>query len=214
MKFIRIYKDFFNDLPSNTIYLTPDEFRLYLVIEQQQRILGECYYINLSMTLLLMRKNEHQRSKRELEIDIQSLYNKDIYSLIEKKGQNYILERGNTIRDRKFEKMPLSEVKNVIAQTRNKNSLIYLYTLIWIKEKKDLGVIISQDSLADIMGVSRRSMVRYLSELEERQLISHNRTNKYQNFKNYYRTHGYIEESVEPTLEEQHNQKIIRAFGK
>lgn len=175
--YIRVYNSFVNSKEGqNEYHLTTDELEVYMMIENERRLLSKEYILSIDTMLVMTNKEINKRNRRMVKDGIESLQSKGVIEVIEEGTNYYIVEvaDGETLGG--YEEIYLYELERLeelLVNDKNKVKLIHMFCLIKVRENKnDEGAAtLSYSLLADVIGVTDKTAGKYLARLEQLNLV-------------------------------------------
>lgn len=219
-KFFKLYKDFFNSKEEkNKFHLNSSELRVLIGVELSRSVLTNTSVIHEDTLLTVINKPLTKRNKTMVREAISSLHNKTIIDIVEESGSVYVITSlFSKTNEMSFNQLPIDELFYVLKEIKS-DDLLYLYLAIRAWEYNGQSLNFSNQALANICKVDRRTIQRRTRQLESEKLIKVERVSKQ---KNHISTLGSqfckVDKSKETVsvklmTQESKNEEAKRAFG-
>lgn len=175
--YIRVYNSFVNSKEErNKYHLTTEEFEVYMMIENERRLLSKEYILSVDTMLVMANKEVNKRNRKMVKDGIESLDSKGIIEVIEEGTNYYIVEVADRETLGGYEEIYLYELEKLeelLVNDKNKAKLIHMFCLIKVRENKnDEGAAtLAYSLLADILSISDKTAGKYLGRLEQLKIV-------------------------------------------
>ena len=175
--YIRVYNSFVNSKEGqNEYHLTTDELEVYMMIENERRLLSKEYILSVDTMLVMANKEVNKRNRKMVKDGIESLQSKGIIDVIEEGTNYYIVEVADRETLGGYEEIYLYELERLeelLINDKNKAKLIHMFCLIKVRENKnDEGAaILAYSLLADVLGITDKTAGKYLRRLEQLKIV-------------------------------------------